>query len=247
MTTVMGHEVVSKDAWLEARRAHLAREKELTRQRDQLFAERRELAWVRVEKRYEFDTASGKKTLAELFDGRSQLIIQHFMFAPDWQEGCVGCSFMADHVDGANQHLSHHDVTFVAVSRAPLSKIEAFKKRMGWAFPWVSSHGSDFNYDFHVSFTPEQMASGRVKYNFEEQEAGEEEMPGLSVFVKDEDGAVYHTYTTQGRGVEQIMGTYSFLDMTPKGRDENGPHHGFADWARHHDKYDGTQRSGCCH
>jgi predicted dithiol-disulfide oxidoreductase (DUF899 family) len=237
------HEVVTREAWLGARTALLKKEKELTRLHDRLCEERRALPWVRVEKAYEFDTPGGTRTLAELFDGRSQLFVQHFMFGPDWEEGCPGCSFMADHVDGANVHLAHHDVTFTAVSRAPLAKIEAFKKRMGWRFPWVSSRASDFNHDYHVSFTPEQLASGPVMYNFAERAGAWEEMPGLSVFAL-EGGEVFHTYSSYGRGVERMMGAYGFLDITPKGRNET---RGWMDWVRHHDRYEGPARAGGRH
>ena len=237
-TPISGHQVVSREEWLEARKAHLAKEKELTRLRDKLSAERRDLPWVRIEKDYVFDTPDGAKTLADLFDGRSQLIVKHFMFGPDWEEGCVGCSFQADHMDGADLHLSHHDVTLVAISRAPLAKIEAFKKRMGWRFKWVSSYDSDFNYDFHVSFTKEDLAKGKIYYNYEMIEAAMDELHGLSVFYKDTAGNVFHTYSSYGRGNEEILGTYVFLDITPKGRNETGPNFNLTDWVRHHDRYD---------
>jgi predicted dithiol-disulfide oxidoreductase (DUF899 family) len=237
-TPISGHKVVSREEWLQARKAHLAKEKELTRLRDRLSAERRELPWVKVEKEYLFDTPDGVKTLADLFDGRSQLIVKHFMFGPEWDEGCVGCSFQADHMDGADLHLSHHDVTLVAISRAPLARIEAFKKRMGWRFKWVSSYGSDFNYDFHVSFTKEDLAKGKVYYNYEMTEAAMDELHGLSVFCKDTAGNVFHTYSSYGRGNEEILGTYVFLDITPKGRNETGPSFNLTDWVRHHDRYD---------
>jgi predicted dithiol-disulfide oxidoreductase (DUF899 family) len=237
-TTEMIHpKVVSNDEWLEARRQLLAQEKELTRRRDALNAERRRLPWVQVEKEYVFDTPEGKKILSDLFEGRSQLIVQHFMFGPGWNEGCVGCSFHADHVDGARQHLEQHDVKYVVVSRASLSEIEPFKQRMGWKFPWVSSGGSDFNYDFHVSYTPEEMATGKVFYNFEMTDAVSEELAGLSVFYKDADGRIFHTYSSFGRGAEEALGTYVYLDLTPKGRNENGPRHNLTDWVRHHDRY----------
>ena len=185
--------IVSRDEWLAARKQHLRKEKELTRLRDRLSAERRALPWVRIEKNYVFDTPEGTKTLADLFDGRSQLIVQHFMFGPGWAEGCVGCSFGADHVDGARLHFEHRDVTFVAVSRAPLPQIEAFRKRMGWRFKWVSSYGSDFNYDYHVSFTKDELAKGEVYYNYQMTKDGFDELPGLSVFTKDDAGNVFHT------------------------------------------------------
>jgi predicted dithiol-disulfide oxidoreductase (DUF899 family) len=237
--------IVSRDEWLIARKRHLAREKELTRLRDQVNAERRELPWVKVEKRYVFDTPDGKKTLAELFDGRSQLVVDHFMLGPGWKEGCVGCSFGADHIGGALVHLEHHDVTVVAVSRAPLAEIEAYKKRMGWRFKWVSSHASDFNYDYHVSFRPEEIAKGKVYYNYETIDSTMEELPGLSVFYKDEAGEIFHTYSSYARGGEELLGTYMVLDRTPKGRNESGPHHNLMDWVRRHDEY-GRGESACC-
>jgi predicted dithiol-disulfide oxidoreductase (DUF899 family) len=216
----------------------LAKEKELTRARDALSAARRQLPWVRIDKTYVFETPQGNKMLTDLFDGRSQLIVNHFMMGPGWKEGCVGCSFGVDHIEGALVHLEHHDVTYVAVSRAPLPEIEAFKQRMGWTFRWVSSYGSDFNLDFHVSFTPEQIASGKVFYNYGIRESQGEEASGLSVFYRDESGEVFHTYSSYARGNEELLGTYVHLDITPKGRNENGPHHSLADWVRHHDRYD---------
>ena len=229
--------IVSQDEWLAARKRHLTREKEFTRLRDQLSAERRELPWVRVEKRYVFEGPDGKETLADLFDGRSQLLVDHFMLGPGWKEGCVGCSFGADHIDGALVHLEHHDVSVVAVSRAPLAEIEAYKKRMGWRFKWVSSYGSDFNYDYHVSFRKDDIETGKVYYNYETRDFQSEELPGTSVFYKDAAGDIFHTYSTYARGAELLIGTYMCLDLTPKGRDENGPHHNLTDWVRHHDKY----------
>jgi predicted dithiol-disulfide oxidoreductase (DUF899 family) len=237
--------IVSRDEWLIARKQHLAREKELTRLRDQVNAERRELPWVKVEKQYVFDTPDGKKTLAELFDGRSQLVVDHFMLGPGWKEGCVGCSFGADHIGGALVHLEHHDVTVVAVSRAPLAEIEAYKKRMGWRFKWVSSHASDFNYDYHVSFRPEEIAKGKVYYNYETIDSTMEELPGTSVFYKDEAGEIFHTYSSYARGGEELLGTYMVLDRTPKGRNETGPHHNLMDWVRRHDEYERGE-SACC-
>ena len=233
----MQHRIVSRDEWLTARKAHLAKEKELTRLRDQLSAERRELPWVKVEKPYVFEGPQGKLTLADLFDGRSQLIVKHFMFGPDWEEGCVGCSFEVDHVGGALMHLEHHDVSYALVSRAPLAKIEAFKNRMGWRVKWVSSYGNDFNYDFHVSFRPEEIGKGEVYYNYEMRKFQSDEMSGRSVFYKDPAGDIFHTYSSFARGGEPFLGTYSYLDITPKGRDEtiNG---NLTDWVRHHDRYD---------
>ena len=235
------HAIVSREEWIAARKDLLQREKEYTRERDRLAAARRALPWVRIDKPYVFQTPSGEKTLAELFDGRSQLIIYHFMLGPGWKEGCVGCSFVADHVDGAEQHLRHHDVTFTSVSRAPLPEIEAYKKRMGWKFPWVSSFGSDFNYDFNVSFSKEQLAAGKVFYNFRMTE-GHEELHGISVFCKDETGQVFHTYSSYARGLEEVLGTYMFLDITPKGRDEAST----MDWVKRHDQYEEKAES-CCH
>jgi predicted dithiol-disulfide oxidoreductase (DUF899 family) len=232
----MEHRVVSQDEWLTARKALLSKEKEFTRQRDQLSAERRELPWVRVEKEYVFDAPGGKETLAELFDGRSQLMVYHFMFGPGWEQGCPSCSFVSDHIDGANWHLPHRDVTLVAVSRAPLAEIEAFKRRMGWRFKWVSSYGSDFNYDFHVSFTRDQLAQGKVEYNYDLVE-GYDELPGLSVFYKDENGAVFHTYSAYARGLDMLVGAYNYLDLAPKGRDEAALPWTMA-WVRHHHRYD---------
>jgi predicted dithiol-disulfide oxidoreductase (DUF899 family) len=229
--------LVSRDEWLTARKELLKQEKELTRQRDALSAKRRELPWVRVEKEYVFDTPKGKQTLANLFDGRSQLVVNHFMLGPGWKEGCVGCSFGADHIEGALVHLEHHDVTVVVVSRAPLHEIEAYKKRMGWRFNWVSSYDSDFNYDYHVSFTKEDVTQGRVYYNFEMTEALIEELPGLSVFYKDAAGDIFHTYSSYARGAEELLGTYMVLDLTPKGRNETGPNHNLMDWVRRHDEY----------
>jgi predicted dithiol-disulfide oxidoreductase (DUF899 family) len=230
------HEIVSQEEWLVARKAHLAKEKELTRLRDQLAAERRELPWVRVEKAYVFDGPDGKATLAELFAGRSQLIVYHFMMGPDWEEGCKSCSFVADHFDGAIPHLAARDVAMVAISRAPLARIEAFQQRMGWRFRWLSSHGNDFNYDYHVSFRPEEMAGGEVYYNYRTGEFPSEEAPGLSAFYKDADGNVFHTYSTYARGLDILMGAYNLLDLAPKGRDEAALSWTMA-WVRHHDRY----------
>ncbi len=232
-----GQAVVSRQEWLAERKALLAREKELTRLRDQVARERRALPWVRVEKDYAFDTAEGRRTLAELFDGRSQLLVQHFMLAPGWQQGCPSCSFMADHCDGMAVHLKHRDVTPIAVSRAPLAEIERFRRRMGWQFRWVSSHGSDFNYDFGVSFTPEALATGEIHYNYGRWPHPREEWPGISVFCRDAAGAVFHSYSTYGRGVEVMMGTYQMLDLVPKGRDERAVEHKM-EWVRHHDRYE---------
>jgi predicted dithiol-disulfide oxidoreductase (DUF899 family) len=224
--------------WLAARKALLIREKQLTRARDALNAERRALPMVRIEKDYQFDAPEGGKTLAELFDGRSQLIVNHFMLGPGWNEGCVGCAFLADHIDGALAHLEHHDVSLVVVSRAPLAEITCFKARMGWRFKWVSSYRSDFNHDFHVSFREEEIANGRVYYNYEMREFQSEELPGLSVFYQDGAGAIFHTYSSYARGAEELLGTYMWLDLTPRGRNETGPSFDLTDWVRHHDRYE---------
>jgi predicted dithiol-disulfide oxidoreductase (DUF899 family) len=244
--------IVSREEWLEERRAHLANEKRLTRQQEELREERRRLPWVKIDKPYVFHGPDGHESLADLFGGRRQLIVNHFMFGPGWQEGCVGCSFGADHVDAALPHLLQRDVSYVAVSRAPLADIEAFKKRMGWRFKWVSSFGSDFNYDFHVSFTPEELASGKVFYNFSEQpvRGPGEESAGTSIFYKDEAGDVFHTYSCYARGGEDVLVTYACLDLTPLGRDENGPTKSLVDWVKHHDRYAeplGPSTKPACH
>src|SRR5215471_2903712 len=227
------HAIVSRDEWLAARTALLAKEKEFTRQRDRLSAERRAPPWVKIDKEYVFETLAGRKTLAELFDGRSHLVINHFMLGPGWKEGCVGCSFGADHM-GCLVHLEHHDVTVVVVSRAPFAEIEAYRKRMGWTFTWVSSYGSDFNYDYNVSFSPKELAKGDVYYNYRMTDGGMEELPGLSVFYKDETGNIFHTYSSYARGAEELLTTYMVLDLAPKGRNETG----VMDWVRRHDEYD---------
>jgi predicted dithiol-disulfide oxidoreductase (DUF899 family) len=227
--------VVSEAEWLVARKDLLSREKELTRLRDEVSRHRRELPWVKVEKDYVFDGPDGKETLADLFDGRSQLIVYHFMLGPGWKEGCKSCSYLADHFDGANWHLRHRDVAFVVVSRAPLSEIQAYQNRMGWRFKWLSSHDTDFNFDYHVSFTKEDEKKGTAYYNYAKQAFVSDELPGLSVFYKDEDGDVFHTYSTYGRGLDILVGTYNFLDLVPKGRDENPD--ATMDWVRRHDEY----------
>jgi predicted dithiol-disulfide oxidoreductase (DUF899 family) len=237
--TIEDHQVVSREEWIAVRKELLKKEKGLTRQRDALSAERRRLPWVRIEKEYVFEGPNGKETLAELFNGRSQLIVVHFMLGPGWKEGCVGCSLGADHIEGPLIHLEHHDVSLVVVSRAPLSEIEAFKKRMGWRFKWVSSFGSEFNYDFHVSFTEEEMAKGKVYYNYEWRDAMIEELAGHSMFYKDATGNVFHTYSAFARESEMLGGVYGYLDHLPKGRNETGPNHNLSDWVRHHDRYDG--------
>ncbi len=229
--------VVSREEWREARQALLAKEKEFTRRRDELARLRRELPWVRVERNYVFETPEGTKSLAELFGGKSQLMIYHFMFGPDWEQGCPSCSFLSDHIDGANWHLPQRDVRLLAVSRAPLHKIEPFKKRMGWRFDWVSSFGSDFNFDFGVAFEKGDVAKDRVSYNYGISSAhGSEDLHGLSVFYKDTAGGVFHTYSTYARGCDMLVGAYNFLDLAPKGRDEDGLDFTMA-WVRHHDRY----------
>ena len=243
------HPVVSRQEWLAERRKLLAREKELTRLGDEIARERRALPWVRMEKDYLFDTPEGRRPLADLFEGRHQLVMQHFMLAPGWEQGCKSCSYMADHTDATLVHLAARDTSFVAVSRAPLDEIERFKKRMGWKFPWVSSDGTDFNRDFHVTFTADERASGKADYNFGGSAPGEE-MPGVSAFWKDDSGEVFHTYSTYGRGVEVMMHTYRLLDLTAKGRDEDALDFTMA-WVRHHDRYEpapkaATPAKSCC-
>jgi len=228
--------VVSRAEWIAARKELLKKEKDLTRRKDALSAERRELPWVRVEKEYTFDAPGGKVPLADLFEGRSQLIVYHFMFGPEWQEGCPSCSFNMDHTDGATVHLGQRDVSFAAISRAPLPKIEAFKKRMGWRFTWVSAYQNDFNRDYHVSFTKEEMAKGKVDYNYDLMEFPSEEAPGISVFYKDPSGGIFHTYSAYARGTETSIGAYNYLELVPKGRDEDALAFTMA-WVRHHDRY----------
>ncbi|MGB0125525.1 MAG: thioredoxin family protein [Silvibacterium sp.] len=236
-TIEVGHTKVASHAeWLAARSEFLKKEKEFTRLRDELSRQRRTLPWEKVEKRYEFDSTTGKVTLADLFDGRSQLIVYHFMFGPGWQEGCPSCSYLADHFDGPAIHLANRDTTLAVVSRAPLAEIEAFRQRMGWKFPWVSSFGSDFNFDYHVSFTPEEKASGKVYYNYVKDEFPPDEGPGVSVFARDVTGEVFHTYSSYARGLDILVGAYNFLDLVPKGRDEDGLAFSMS-WVRHHDRY----------
>jgi predicted dithiol-disulfide oxidoreductase (DUF899 family) len=227
--------VVSRGEWLVARKDLLTREKDLTRLRDEVSRHRRELPWVKVEKEYVFDGPNGRETLADLFEGRTQLIVYHFMLGPRWEEGCKSCSYLADHFDGANWHLPHRDVTFVVISRAPFSEIEPYKKRMGWRFKWLSSYGNDFNFDYHVSFTEADEKKQGVIYNYAKQEFISDELPGLSVFWKNEEGDVFHTYSTYARGLDILVGAYNFLDLVPKGRDENPD--STMDWVRRHDEY----------
>ena len=233
MTT---HTIASQKKWLEARRDLLAAEKDLTQRSDAVAELRRQLPWVRVDKAYVFDGPNGKVALADLFGGNHQLLVQHFMLAPGREQGCSSCSFMADHIDGMTVHLAHRDVAFAAISGAPYPEIEKFRTRMGWRFPWVSSNANSFNYDYSVSFTPEQVASGKIGYNFGTSPHLNGELPGISVFAKDDAGDVFHTYSTYGRGVEVMMGAYRMLDLTPKGRDEGSLTHSMQ-WVRHHDRY----------
>jgi predicted dithiol-disulfide oxidoreductase (DUF899 family) len=228
-------EIVSEAEWLVARKDLLRREKEFTRQRDALSAARRTLPMVKIEKEYVFEGPAGKQTLADLFEGRSQLIVYHFMLGPGWVEGCKSCSYLADHFDGANWHLPHRDVTFVVISRAPLAEIKPYQERMGWRFKWLSSHGNDFNFDYHVSFTEEEEEKNKVYYNYEAGEYMSDELPGLSVFYKDENGDVFHSYSTYARGLDTLVGTYNLLDLAPKGRDENPD--STMDGVRRHDEY----------
>lgn len=238
------HRIASREEWLAARKALLAKEKAFTRTRDALAEERRALPWVRIDKDYVFDGPDGQVSLADLFDGRSQLIVYHFMFGPDWEEGCVGCSFNADHVDAARQHFERNDLSYVAVSRAPFTKLDAYRRRMGWRFRWVSSEHSDFNFDFNVSFTPDRIVDGKVFYNFAMRDDPEtDELSGTSVFLKDESGAIFHTYSHFARGGELQLGAYSYLDLTPRGRNEH-LRGNLTDWVRHHDRYgEGERRS----
>jgi predicted dithiol-disulfide oxidoreductase (DUF899 family) len=235
-TGIQEHEVVSSKEWIATRKELLRKEKDFTRLRDELSRQRRELPWEKVDKNYIFEGPNGKVMLAELFGGKSQLIVYHFMFGPGWEAGCPSCSYLADHFGGTLVHLANRDVTLAVVSRAPIEQIEAFKKRMGWPFRWVSSFANDFNLDYHVSFTKEEMAKGKVNYNYEMMEFPSEEAPGASVFYKNEVGEIFHTYSTYARGLDILVGTYNFLDLAPKGRDEDGLAFSMA-WVRHHDKY----------
>ncbi len=253
MQSAISHPVVSHQQWIEARKQFLAKEKEFTRLRDELSRQRRELPWEKVEKQYVFDGPKGKTALADLFGGRSQLIVYHFMLSPEMTEGCPGCSFVADHFDRFPlTHLAARGVSLVAVSRAPLAQIESFRKRMGWTFPWLSSNQTDFNHDYQVSLSPQEKATGKSYYNYAEgpltEPVQQTERPGLSAFYKDESGEVFHTYSTYARGLDILLGTYNFLDLTPKGRDEDSikPHP--MAWVRHHDKYEHSAKvADCCH
>jgi len=239
--TVQGtkeHKVVSQKEWLAARKRLLVKEKKFSKLRDQMNQQRRDLPWVKVEKEYVFDTTQGKRTLADLFGGKGQLIVYHFMFGPGWKEGCAHCSFWADHYDGVNHHLGQRDTTLAVVSRAPLKEIAPFKKRMGWRFNWVSSNGSDFNYDFNVSFTPEELKSGTAVYNYAPLDMDMDEREGVSAFYKDKQGDIYHTYSAYARGIDLMNTTYNFLDLTAKGRDEKPDAR--QNWVRYHDEYKGA-------
>jgi predicted dithiol-disulfide oxidoreductase (DUF899 family) len=228
------HEVVSHREWIEARKELLKKEKEFTRLRDQLSQWRRDLPWERVEKSYVFEGPSGKESLSDLFDGRSQLVVYHFMFDPDWDAGCPHCSHWADNFDRVIVHLNQRDATMIAVSRAPYSKLVVYERRMGWSFKWASSFGSDFNFDYQASFTPSQLAEKRAFYNFTEQDPGISEREGVSIFYKDRKGDIFHTYSTYARGIDMMNVDYQYLDLVPKGRDENGKG---PFWVRRHDEY----------
>ena len=229
--------VVSREEWLAARERHLLKEKEFTRLRDELSRERRELPWVKVEKKYGFDTARGRETLSDLFDGCRQLVVYHFMYGPDWEEGCPSCSFWADNFNGVISHLRHRDINLLAISAAPLNILDAYKNRMGWGFDWVSSAGSDFNRDYHVSFTSDEMAKGEMFYNYRVGKFPCEEAPGISVFYKNPQGEVFHTYSCYARGLDMLNGAYHYMDLVPKGRDEDDLPYTMA-WLRRHDQYD---------
>jgi predicted dithiol-disulfide oxidoreductase (DUF899 family) len=233
--SMKNHTVVSQQQWLEARKQLLAKEKEFTRLRDHLSGERRALPWVRIDKEYIFEDAEGKQTLADLFDGRSQLMVYHFMLGPDWQEGCPSCSFWADNFNGIDIHLAHRDITFISVSRAGYEKLENYKKRMGWSFKWVSSLQSDFNFDLGVSFTDEEKKRNEITYNYRKGPYRVDELPGVSVFYKNEQGEIFHTYSTYARGLDILNGAYHYMDIAPKGRDEGD---GTMKWLRRHDQYE---------
>jgi predicted dithiol-disulfide oxidoreductase (DUF899 family) len=239
----MQHQIASRDEWLAARKALLAKEKAFTKARDALSQERRRLPWLKVDKTYVFEGPGGKETLADLFAGCSQLLVYHFMFGPDWNEGCPSCSFWADNYNGAVVHLRHRDVTLVAISRAPLEKLESYRKRMGWSFKWLSSYGNDFNRDYQVSFTPEEQKT--AIYNYEAGGFGSSEAPGVSVFSRGADGQVFHTYSCYARGLDMLNGAYHLLDLVPKGRGEQGLPFPMA-WVRRHDQYDVASCKGVC-
>lgn len=242
----MENRIVSEQEWLAARRALLAKEKQLVHLRDQINQDRLALPWTRVTKEYVFDMPEGKKSLADLFDGRSQLLIYHFMLGPGWKAGCKSCSFIADGFDPMLPHLQNHDVTLMAISRAPLAEITTYRTRMGWNFPWASSSGNDFNFDYHVSFKPEEIASGKVTYNFGDMPTppgfNETELPGLSAFSKNESGEIFHTYSTYTRGLEEFLPVMMLLDRAPKGRNEKQ----VMDFVRRHDEYENATKHSCC-
>lgn len=229
--------IVSKEEWLEARTAHLANEKQFSRLRDQLSRERRELPWVRVDKEYRFEGTGGEAALADLFKGRSQLIVYHFMYGPDWDEGCPSCSFWTDNANGIEIHLAHRDISLVFVSRAPLDTLQDYRRRMGWDIDWYSSHGSDFNFDYRVSFTTEEMDKGEMFHNFHVESFPVDEAHGISVFYRNEQGDIFHTYSCYRRGLDMLNGAYHYMDLTPKGRDEDGLEYTMA-WLRRRDQYD---------
>jgi predicted dithiol-disulfide oxidoreductase (DUF899 family) len=244
---VQPHKIVSREQWIEARKAHMAHEKEFTRARERLAEERRALPWVKVDKQYAFDGAGGKVGLADLFQSKPQLVVQHFMFAPDWDAGCKSCSFWADGFERMIPHLAARDTTLVAISRAPLSKLADFKRRMGWTFDWLSSAGNDFNFDYAVSFTPQAIKSGEKVYNFGTSGFGVEEAPGISVFYRDEAGDVFHTYSCFARGLDMMNAAYHYLDLTPLGRHEEGLPYPM-DWLRLRDQYQpAAVAASCCH
>ena len=235
---VQNHPVVSHEEWILSRKALLAKEKEFTRLRDELSQQRRDLPWERVEKAYVFDGPDGKETLADLFAGKSQLIVHHFMLGPGWDAGCPSCSFWADNYNGIGIHLENRDISLLAISRAPLASLEAYKQRMGWSFKWVSSFETDFNFDFSASFTPEEVANGTAFWNYRWQKPGSTEVVGFSAFYKEPDGQIFHTYSCYQRGVDMINGAYHFMDLAPKGRDEADQRPTMA-WLRRHDEYEG--------
>lgn len=241
------HQIVSREEWIKARKTHMAHEKELTQARERLAEERRQLPWVKVDKSYVFEGPDGKVTLADLFKGRPQLVVQHVMFAPDWDVACKSCSFWADGFERMVPHLAARDTTMVAISLGPVAKLDVFKKRMGWTFDWVSSGGNDFNYDYGVSFSPEQIASGEATYNYGTTPLHGPELPGISVFYRDEAGNIFHTYSTYSRGLDMMNAAYHYLDLTPLGRHEQGLPYPM-DWVRLRDQYQPEPaKAACCH
>lgn len=236
----MPNQIVSHEEWLKARLELLDGEKEFTRRRDAITRSIREMPWERVEKSYQFEGPNGTRSLGDLFEGRSQLLIYHFMFNPEWNEGCKSCSFWADNFNGISIHLNHRDVTFTAISRAPFAKLDAYKKRMGWSFQWVSSEGNDFNFDYRVSFTPEELTGGKAYYNYKPQPVTVSDEQGVSVFCKNGAGEVFHTYSSYGRGIDLLNCAYQYLDLVPKGRDEDGLEFPM-EWVRRHDRYESPE------